>query len=107
MRARQGSALGRREKGRFHLRLIQHAARSAEAWVGFFRTTDHLVGACACPHGQPGPFPNPDPKTVVVVHCSQGLRLTTGRSSSLLFSVLNFVSDPARIRGKDDAVEET
>ena len=28
-------------------------------------------------------------------------------SSSLLSSVLNFVSDPAGIRGKDDAVEET
>ena len=51
MRARQGSALGRREKGRFHLRLIQHAARSAqhaarsaEAWVGFFRITEKRFG---------------------------------------------------------------
>ena len=63
MRVRQGSALGRLgvwgegspgfgvrkegKKGGFHVRLIQHAARSAqhaarsaEAWVGFFRITD-------------------------------------------------------------------
>ena len=39
-----------------------------------------------------------------------GFRVGPGRYKGFVqsaFSVLNFVSDPAGIRGKDDAVEET